>query len=223
MSVDRPPAVTENNGAATPADGAETALGRNRPDGYAPPPVQRPVNVLHQRGERLLRYLPSIYSEDDFTARFLGIFEGMLDPIEQLVRDLPYYFDPATAPPALLPWLAEWLATDDAAAWPAPAQRALLRDAVRIFGRRGTAEGLQLHLAALIGTPPLLTDNGTGFRLGTTARLGYNTVLGTEQPNTFTVTLVVADPATLDTDLVREAIERETPVGAQYVLRVVAK
>lgn len=220
MSAERMRAIIAGNGQTAPLEGdaaLATRVGRNgRDDETALPP-----DPAHRRAHRLLQYLPGIYSSDDFAARFLGIFEHILDPIEQQVRNLPYYFDPPTAPPALVPWLAEWVAQAEGAGWPLAAQRGLIKNAVRIFTHRGTLAGLKLHLQALGVADPLITDNGDGFRLGHDARLGYNTHLGRERPGWFTVTLPVADPAALDTDLAREAIESSQPVGARYVLRIV--
>src|SRR4051812_44500424 len=68
-----------------------------------PPPPRwnsaRPRPGAAPRRSRLLDSLPAIFAEDPFAARFVRIFEDMLDPIEQLVENLPYYFDPPTAPP----------------------------------------------------------------------------------------------------------------------------
>ena len=172
------------------------------------------------RRSRLLDYLPSIFADDPFAARFVCIFEDILDPIEQQVRNLPYYFDPPTAPPALVDWLAEWVDLREGAGWPTPQRQALIEEAVPIYGSRGTARSLKGHLQALVGTEPLITENGDGFRLGADARLGYNTLLGRERPGWITVT-VVADPATVDADLVHTAIETEKPLGTRAGLRVV--
>ena len=72
--------------------------------------------VLIQREESViasqigyLKYLPAIYSEDEFFGRFLMIFESVLGPVEEMVDNLAYYFDPGTSPEELLPWLASWM------------------------------------------------------------------------------------------------------------------
>jgi phage tail-like protein len=187
-------------------------------------PVERRDLALAGQGEelrrsRLLDYLPAIFADDDFSARFVRIFEDILDPIEQLVQNLPYYFDPPTAPPALVEWLAEWVDLHEGAGWPARQRQALISQAVPIYGSRGTARSLKLHLQALCGTEPLITENSNGFRLGADARLGYNTLLGHERPGAFTVTVVVPDPAALDPDLVHTAIETEKPLGTQAIVR----
>jgi phage tail-like protein len=173
-------------------------------------------------GTRLLQYLPAIFQGDDFTTRFLCIFGDILDPLERMVGQLPDYFDPATAPPELLEQLAEWVSLDAGADWPDAQRRALAGQAVRIYGNRGTTQGLRLYLRALTGHAPLIVENGDGFRLGGDARLGYNTLLGRERPGWFTVTVLVANATALDDDLVRRAIESEKPFGTRYLLRFAA-
>jgi hypothetical protein len=80
-------------------------------------------------------------------------------------------------------------------------------------------QALKLHLQALTGTAPLISENTDGFRLGSEARLGTNTMLGRERPAQLTITIVAADPAAVDEDLVRDAIEAEVPLGTRPVLR----
>ena len=56
-----------------------------------------------------LDHLPAIYSEGDFMGRFLMIFESVLGPMEGVIDNIAHYFDAATAPKELLPWLASWV------------------------------------------------------------------------------------------------------------------
>lgn len=45
-----------------------------------------------------LRYLPAIFTADEFVGRFLRIFEDVLQPISAMVDNQPYYWDPLTTP-----------------------------------------------------------------------------------------------------------------------------
>lgn len=45
-----------------------------------------------------LKYLPAVYSADEFVGRFLRIFQDVLMPIEEMVDNQAYYFDPMTTP-----------------------------------------------------------------------------------------------------------------------------
>src|SRR4029077_609353 len=53
--------------------------------------------------------LPEIYQEQDFAMRFVGAFEGVLDPIVALLDTLPAHFDPELAPLDLLDLATKWL------------------------------------------------------------------------------------------------------------------
>ena len=205
----------EDQGAGA-APGVQVPAGSN---GYAPPAAPAPTDPF---AGRLLSYLPGIYNADDFTARFLGIFEATLDPIEEQVQHQPDYFAPETAPAALVDWLAQWVGLEEGGDWPAERRRALILAAARVYAGRGTLAGLKLHLQALTGVPPLIIENSDGFRLGADARLGYNTPLGRARPFWFTVTLVLPAGATPDEELVRTVIEIEKPAGSVYLLQVVS-
>ena len=73
-----------------------------------------------------LKYLPAIYSESEFTGRFLMIFESVLGPVEAMVKSLAHYFDPGTTPEELLPWLASWMRVDLNHNWPLERRRELV-------------------------------------------------------------------------------------------------
>src|SRR5438876_2866308 len=85
-----------------------------------------------------LKYLPAIYSSDSFVGRFLRIFEDVLGPIQVMVDNQPYYFDPMTAPKDLLNLLAFWVDLDEGADWPLPKRRALVAAAPILYRMRGT-------------------------------------------------------------------------------------
>ncbi len=56
-----------------------------------------------------LKYLPALYSESEFMGRFLLIFESVLGPLEGMIDNLAYYFDPGICPEEMLNWLASWM------------------------------------------------------------------------------------------------------------------
>ena len=107
--------------------------------------------VLAQREELViggqssyLKYLPAGYSESEFFGRFLMIFESVLGPLEVLVNNLAYYFDPATTPQELLPWLAGWtrlelLGLVNNEGWPVERRREMVKAAPWLFQWQGSA------------------------------------------------------------------------------------
>ena len=169
-----------------------------------------------------LKYLPAIYSGDGFAGRFLRIFEDILGPIQVMVDNQPYYFDPMTAPVALLDWMEFWVDLDDEADdWPLPKRRALVAAIAALYRMRGTKAGIKRHVGIYAGGLPLLQDRTNGFRLDSDARLGLNTSIGEDRPHTFTVTVAVPDPKELDMETLTSIIEADKPVESSYILRVV--
>ncbi len=172
---------------------------------------------------KYLQYLPPIYSESDFMGRFLMVFESVLGPIEDVIGNLDYYFNPLTAPEELLPWLASWVNIELDGSWPVEKRRRLIRHAVELFRWRGTTRGLKEYLWIYAGVEPQITEGHGGMPLSSHSRLGLNTVLGSGDHHTFTVTIEVEDPDSLNLDHIRAIIESEKPAHVAYKLEVLAK
>ena len=171
-----------------------------------------------------LKYLPAIYSDNDFMGRFLMIFEHVLGPIESILDNLSYYFDPGTIPQELLPWLASWvnLVLDDT--WPLERRRELVKSAVALYQLRGTRRGVKEYIQAYTGVEPTIDEDFAGLILGESAQLGRNTVLGGGGGQyTFTVTLELEDPDSVELGQLRTIIEEEKPAHTSYTLRIVPK
>jgi phage tail-like protein len=129
-------------------------------------------------------WLPAIYREEagggDFLARFLSIFDAQRDRLTALLDAWPGQLDPrAASAPGFLEWLAGWMGLALDRHWPVAQQRALLREAWRLYELRGTAEGLVRHLRLFTGGQPRVLEHwrlrrwlyaGQG-RLGEDARL----------------------------------------------------
>jgi phage tail-like protein len=154
-----------------------------------------------------LKYLPPLYAGEDFLGRFLLIFESILNPIDRTITNLPYYFDPRTAPADWLPWLASWLGLVLDETWPADRRRALILAAVDLYAwrgtRRGLAEFLQLYTGVepeIVEKPATRSDPGAAFR--------------------FTVRLALPKGRTVDRALVERIIEAEKPAHAGYALEI---
>lgn len=133
--------------------------------GHATPEIAA-LRVYAPRFSYLDRYLPEHYRETvfggsadksaaatgaDFLQRFLCLFEGVLTPLEDRVANAYLVTMPETAPTEALPWLAEWIGLTLEPGLPEVRQRLLLREATRIYRRRGTLSGLQLALDIATG------------------------------------------------------------------------
>ncbi len=179
-----------------------------------------------------LNFVPALYREVDFIGRFLKIFEETFEPAVQAMDVLWAYLDPLTAPQALLPFLAYWVAWPMDPRWSTQKQRRLISQALDIYRWRGTRKGLRLYLHLYTDLPldediPQEADKhigieevfGDGFVLSTT-RLGQDSIMGGGRPYHFIVTLRPAPDVQIDQQLVRHIIEQEKPAFCTYELYI---
>jgi phage tail-like protein len=186
--------------------------------------ITETVTVAVSAKSRYLRHLPALYERDELMGRFLMLFESFWDPIEGQIDQLPYTFDPRTAPPDLLPWLASWLDLVLDPRWPELKRRQLLQSAVQLYRRRGTRDGLADYLEIYTGVRPQIVEHrAENFVLGPEARLGQGIALGQRNaPHTFTVTLDLPEvpdrEAKMRRRMIEQIIEAEKPAHAAYLL-----
>src|SRR5947209_17090234 len=114
-------------------------------NGQIIPPGQRdvPDTVDTIDPSDLLKFLPAIYSADPFVGRFLRIFEDVLTPVQEMVDNQPYYFDPMTAPVDVLDYMADWVDLDEGDDWTLEKRRALVEAAAGLYRLKGTKEGIR--------------------------------------------------------------------------------
>jgi phage tail-like protein len=196
--------------------------------------AEETVRVAVLTKGRYLRYLPELYEQDDFMARFLMLFESFWAPIEAQTHAMPYYFEPQLTPPRLLPWLATWLGLELDPRLPEEGQRGLTRSAFSLYRQRGTKAALQKHLEIYTGGKVQIVEHrANDLRLGPETRLGFGVALGSgNRPHTFTVILhppsdassMGVDSSASQTKAYRRMIERlidaEKPAHTSYALRI---
>lgn len=181
---------------------------------------------LHVRPRSLyLDYLPGVFGEIDFMGRLLALFEQAFEPIVQTLDVMWAHLDPLTAPEALLPFLATWVAWPTAVPWGSDRQRHLIRNAVTLYRWRGTRRGLQQFLHLYTDLPlddhhiEIVEYEGRGFAFGDTA-LGTTTRLGGGKPYHFIVRLRPTPDHDLDKDLILRIIDQEKPAFCTYDLLI---
>lgn len=203
-----------------------TAEGTQQPIGY------QVFNLCVRPRSSYINFLPALYRHVDFVRRFVTIFEQAYDPAVQTVDVLWAYLDPLTAPEALLPFLAHWVAWPLDSRWELKQQRRLIRNAIALYRWHGTRRGLRFYLHLYTGLP--LDDDlpeaqkhisieeiySTGFVVGTTS-LGQDSMLGGGRPYHFLVRLRCDRPDQVDERLVRDIIEREKPAFCTYELEII--
>jgi phage tail-like protein len=114
-------------------------------------------------GRRYLRdNLPGVYADGDFTTRFVGAFESVLDPLVAALDNLPDHFDPRYAPRDVLDVLIAWLGLEHDEARSGEERRAIVLKAPELMRLRGTRAGLELALGlAFPGVPFRVEDGGS--------------------------------------------------------------
>ena len=140
---------------------------------------------------KALQYLPEIYFNDDFTSRFLMLFESFWKPITQQVDQVEYYFDPDLTPPEFVPWLASWLGLSVDESLPIDRVRTLLKNAMMLYQYRGTYAALKKYLEIYTaGEVEIEEQRAHNFVLGAESTLGVDIALGSDNmPNSIIVNL----------------------------------
>jgi phage tail-like protein len=116
----------------------------------------------------LAEQLPACLAEDEFLARFIGIFDEVADTVEMQVANLENLIDVAVAPDQMVQWLGHfWLdvylldPTMDI-----DRRRRWVREMGRLLWLRGTAEGLEGLLELVTGRQVEVFDSGGVYPAG---------------------------------------------------------
>jgi phage tail-like protein len=113
-----------------------------------------------QSAQRLPAYLPAIYREDPFLARYLWAFEQALVEIEQRIDGLARFFDADATDAEFLPWLSSWVAFTLRPDFGLTQQRRFLARIAPLYRRRGTLQNLQELLTIFTrGGVPTITED----------------------------------------------------------------
>ena len=128
-------------------------------------PRVRALRAYYPRFSYLQEYLPKVYSEDEASAsfldRFLANFEGVYTGIEDRIAAADALFDPRSAPPDALEWLAGWFDVALDPAWSERRRRLFIANASRFFAYRGTVRGVELALR--LALPETSTEDADLF------------------------------------------------------------
>lgn len=106
--------------------------------------------------------LPAAFREDpaadDFTERFLSLFDATMAEIDRVIERYPALLDPAGVPDAALPWLAGLLGLSFEAGWDAGTRRDLIAAAPELYRRRGTPAALTTAVETVFGVTPVIDE-----------------------------------------------------------------
>jgi phage tail-like protein len=168
-------------------------------------------NVMDSENGRrsYMDFLPAMYREDDFTTRFLHIFEDINQPLESMIDQMYFSFDPAMTNASFLPWLSTWVGIAMDERWPEDRRRQLLSSAVELYRWRGTRLGMMEYLRIYTGVVPQITEPGAKGK--SKGQLGANQ---------FMVELEGIVPGSVDANIVRAIIESQKPAHTTYILKM---
>lgn len=108
---------------------------------------------LRMGGDHMADYLPAIYRGDDFTRRFLSIFDSMTIDMERAIDALPQRLDYENTDPELLRYLASWVCVGEG-----DALESRIRAALPDYETRYTVAGICRSVRELTGRTPLLIE-----------------------------------------------------------------
>ena len=112
---------------------------------------------LRQGGDHMVDYLPAIYQEEDFTYRYLSIFNSLFQDMETAIDDLPRQLSPQSASEDMVRYLAGWLCLG-----PEDGTRDLrgrLAGILEEYERMYTPEGICRSVERLTGHRPRLIEH----------------------------------------------------------------
>jgi phage tail-like protein len=105
-----------------------------------------------------LKYLPGIYAEDEFTGRYLLIFESMMSPLMWILDNFDLYLSPEVAPEDWLHWFAQWFDVLLVPELPVERKREIVKNLGWLFLRRGTKIQLERLLELYYGVTPEILE-----------------------------------------------------------------
>lgn len=119
-----------------------------------------------------MNYLPEIYQETDyentFLQRFLGIFQTIYEDREEYITNIAQYFNVDSTGMEMLRLMAGWLDIRESYIWSEEQLRRLLQNAVHMYKKRGTRQGIMEFVKLYTGEEPFIVENHQvkGFRRG---------------------------------------------------------
>ena len=111
---------------------------------------------LWMRGDHMTDYLPAIYQGEDFTRRFLSIFDSMYTDMDRRIDTLPGQMDYQHAQGDLLRYLASWVCVERSGSEEDLRQR--IRTALPDYEDLYTVKGVRRSVRRLTGKDPILIE-----------------------------------------------------------------
>ncbi|HKX30764.1 MAG TPA: phage tail protein [Blastocatellia bacterium] len=133
---------------------------RLRGDGQATPVVRR-IRLDLPRVTSL-EFLPPVYRDtpeaEDFTERFLALFDSAIADLDRAISRAPALLDIESLPDEALPWLAGFLDLVFDPVWEPERRRRILRALPELYRLRGTIAGLTEAIRLVFDVDPVVRE-----------------------------------------------------------------
>jgi phage tail-like protein len=125
-------------------------------------PIVHRVRMDFPRASSMER-LPPVYRDnpiaEDFTERFLSLFDASLEDMDQAVEKFARLLSTEHAPHEALPWLATLFGVQLDPSWEEQRLRKVLAALPRLYARRGTIAGLTEAISLLFDIEPAIMEH----------------------------------------------------------------
>jgi phage tail-like protein len=129
-------------------------------DGRQTPCIRR-MQVDFPR-QTSLDQLPLVFRDspeaEDFSERFLALFDSFLDDVDEQIARMPALLDADGAPADVLPWIGNFLDIAMDPAWDAARRRRLLQAAPKLYRMRGTVDGMRAVIRLVFDVEPVIRE-----------------------------------------------------------------
>ena len=143
-------------------------------DGKATPLVRR-VRLDFPRLTSM-NQLPAVYRQnpeaEDFTERFLSLFDASIADLDRAIERYPALLDPEGIPAEVLPWLGSFLDVTFDRAWETSKRRKILRAVPELYRWRGTISGLTESIKLVFDVEPTIQELASERVWGALGRAG---------------------------------------------------
>jgi phage tail-like protein len=153
--------------------------------------------------------LPPVMAEDDFTRRFVSIFDQVQATVVERIDAAGRYFDPTLAPVEFVRALGGWLNLHVPAAWDDEQARRFVVDVVPLIQWRGTRRWIEAFLGSSTGCDVNVDDpHGVG---------GVGDLVASDGAPV--VVRILGERAWLTRREIESIVRDEMPAGVPYELR----
>jgi phage tail-like protein len=130
-------------------------------DGLQTPRLQR-LRLDFPR-QTSLDQLPTVFRDtpevEDFSERFLALFDAFLADVDEQIERLPALLDAAGVPAPVLPWLGSFLDIVMDPAWDQARRRRLIQAAPKLYRMRGTVDGMRVAIRLVFDVEAVIQEH----------------------------------------------------------------